>query len=186
VTIITPTAGLDLESLELTLESIAEFAHRELPDALLAELAHRELPDALLVELDERDEFPEALVRRMCGDELGVQLLFVAEEHGGMGGSAFDVYRVCERMAAIDVGIATSVLATFLGSDRRRPSTARALGRDARRADRGRLGRASRRLAGGADRHRVAPARPLRPRAGRRPRAVDVRDALPSSAATSS
>jgi hypothetical protein len=34
-----------------------------------------------------------------------------------MGGSAFDVYRVCERMAAIDVGIATSVLATLLGSE---------------------------------------------------------------------
>jgi len=68
-------------------------------------------------ELDEKDEFPEELVRRMCGEELGVQLLFVAEEHGGMGGSALDVYRVCERMAAIDLGIATSVLATFLGSD---------------------------------------------------------------------
>jgi hypothetical protein len=70
-----------------------------------------------VIELDERDEFPKALVRRMCGDELGVQLLFVPEEHGGMGGSALDVYRVCERMAAIDLGIATSVLATFLGSD---------------------------------------------------------------------
>jgi alkylation response protein AidB-like acyl-CoA dehydrogenase len=104
VTTVVPTAGLDIESLELTLESITEFAHRE-------------LPDALLIELDERDEFPEAIVRRMCGEELGVQLLFVPEQYGGMGGSAFDVYRVCERMAAIDVGIATSVLATFLGSD---------------------------------------------------------------------
>jgi len=104
VSTITPRAGLDVESLDFTLESITEFAHRE-------------LPDSLLIELDERDEFPEALVRRMCGEELGVQLLFVAEEHGGMGGSALDVYRVCERMAAIDLGIATSVLATFLGSD---------------------------------------------------------------------
>jgi acyl-CoA dehydrogenase len=100
----TVPAGLDLESLEFTLESIDEFAARE-------------LPDSAVIALDERDEFPEALVRRMCGEELGVQLAFVAEEHGGMGGSAFDVYRVCERMAAIDVGIATSVLATFLGSD---------------------------------------------------------------------
>jgi acyl-CoA dehydrogenase len=104
VSITTATTGLDLESLEFTLESIGEFARRE-------------LPDKLLVELDERDEFPEALVRRMCGEELGVQLLFVPEEHGGMGGNAFDVYRVCERMAAIDLGLATSVLATFLGSD---------------------------------------------------------------------
>ena len=97
-------SGLDLESLEFTLESIDEFAQRE-------------LPDKLLIELDERDELPESLVRRMCSDELGVQLVFVAEEHGGMGGSATDVYRVCERVAEIDLGIATSVLATSLGSD---------------------------------------------------------------------
>jgi alkylation response protein AidB-like acyl-CoA dehydrogenase len=101
---LTASSGLDLETLEFTLESITEFSHRE-------------LSDARLIELDERDEFPEELVRRMCGEELGVQLAFVPEEYGGMGGSAFDVYRVCERMAAIDLGIATSVLATFLGSD---------------------------------------------------------------------
>jgi alkylation response protein AidB-like acyl-CoA dehydrogenase len=100
----TVPAGLDLESLDFTLESIDEFAQRE-------------LPDSAVIALDERDEFPEALVRRMCGEELGVQLAFVPEEYGGMGGSAFDVYRVCERMAMIDLGIATSVLATFLGSD---------------------------------------------------------------------
>jgi alkylation response protein AidB-like acyl-CoA dehydrogenase len=97
-------AGLDGETLDFTLESISEFARRE-------------LPDSLLIELDERDEFPEELVRRMCGEELGVQLLFIPEEFGGMGGGAVDVYRVCERMATIDLGVATSVLATFLGSD---------------------------------------------------------------------
>jgi alkylation response protein AidB-like acyl-CoA dehydrogenase len=96
--------GLDGEALEFTLESISEFAHRE-------------LPDAVLLALDERDEFPEQIVRRMCGEELGIQLVFVPEEHGGMGGSAMDIYRVCERMGSIDLGIATSVLATFLGSD---------------------------------------------------------------------
>ena len=57
-------AGLDGETLDFTLESISEFARRE-------------LPDSLLIELDERDEFPEELVRRMCGEELGVQLLFI-------------------------------------------------------------------------------------------------------------
>jgi alkylation response protein AidB-like acyl-CoA dehydrogenase len=96
--------GLDRETLDFTLESISEFGRRE-------------LPDSLLVELDERDEFPGDLVRRMCGEELGVQLLFVPEDFGGMGGGAIDVYRVCERMASIDLGVATSVLATFLGSD---------------------------------------------------------------------
>ena len=34
-----------------------------------------------------------------------------------MGGGAYDVYRVSEAMAAIDLGIATGVLATFLGTD---------------------------------------------------------------------
>ena len=96
---------LNAEMLNVALKSIDEFAARE-------------LPDSLLIELDERDEFPEELVRRMSsGDELGIQLLFVPYEYGGMGGGAFDVYRVCERMAAIDLGLATSELATFLGSD---------------------------------------------------------------------
>ena len=34
-----------------------------------------------------------------------------------MGGGAFDIYRVCEEMAHIDLGVATTVFATFLGSD---------------------------------------------------------------------
>jgi alkylation response protein AidB-like acyl-CoA dehydrogenase len=34
-----------------------------------------------------------------------------------MGGGTFDVYRLCEELARIDLGIATGVLATFLGSD---------------------------------------------------------------------
>ena len=34
-----------------------------------------------------------------------------------MGASAFDLYRICEEMARIDLGIATGVLATFLGSE---------------------------------------------------------------------
>jgi len=96
--------GLDLDTLEMTLAAIRDFADRE-------------LPEHLLIELDERDEFPAAAVKKMCSDELGIQLLFIAEEHGGMGGNAFDVYRVCEEMAGIDLGVATSVLATFLGSD---------------------------------------------------------------------
>jgi alkylation response protein AidB-like acyl-CoA dehydrogenase len=54
----------------------------------------------------------------MCSpDKLGIQLLFIPEEFGGMGGGTFDVYCVCEEMARIDLGVATAVLATFLGSD---------------------------------------------------------------------
>jgi alkylation response protein AidB-like acyl-CoA dehydrogenase len=96
--------GLDPEALEMTVAAIREFA------------AHR-LPDRTLLEFDAKDEAPTDLVRAMCGAELGISLLFVPEEYGGMGGGAFDVYRVCEALAGIDLGVATGVLATFLGSD---------------------------------------------------------------------
>jgi alkylation response protein AidB-like acyl-CoA dehydrogenase len=97
-------AGLDRETLDLTLEAIRDFAKEN-------------LPDETLLDLDHKDEFPLEIVRGMCGEGLGVQLLFIPEEYGGMGGGAFDVYRVCEALARIDLGIATGVLATFLGSD---------------------------------------------------------------------
>ena len=52
-----------------------------------------------------RDECPLEIVRHMCSpDKLGIQLLFIPEEFGGMGGGAFDVYCVCEEMARIDLG----------------------------------------------------------------------------------
>ena len=93
------------KTLKLSLKSLKEFAKKR-------------LPDQTLIELDERDECPVNIVRDMCSpDQLGIQLLFIPEEYGGFGGGAFDVYCVCEAMAAIDLGIATSVLATFLGSD---------------------------------------------------------------------
>lgn len=84
----------------------------------LREFARKRLADQELIALDERDECPVEIVRAMCDpDGLGIQLLFVPEEYGGFGGGAFDVYAICEEMARIDLGIATSVLATFLGSD---------------------------------------------------------------------
>ena len=84
----------------------------------LKDFAKKRLPDETLQELDARDECPLEVVRHMCSpDKLGIQLLFIPEEYGGFGGGAFDVYVVCEEMARIDLGIATSVLATFLGSD---------------------------------------------------------------------
>ena len=84
----------------------------------LKEFARKRLPDDVLIDLDARDECPIEIVRDMCSpDKLGIQLLFIPEEFGGMGGGTFDVYCICEEMARIDLGIATSVLATFLGSD---------------------------------------------------------------------
>jgi alkylation response protein AidB-like acyl-CoA dehydrogenase len=93
------------KTLNLSLKSLKDFAKKQ-------------LPDQTLIEWDERDECPLDVIKGMCGpDQLGIQLLFVPTEYGGMGGGAFDVYRICEEMAHIDLGIATGVLATFLGSD---------------------------------------------------------------------
>ncbi|NJK88613.1 MAG: acyl-CoA dehydrogenase [Myxococcales bacterium] len=97
-------ASLDKETLDLTLQSLRTF------------VAER-LPDDVLLKLDHDDEFPNDTVRALGHTELGIQLLFLPEDVGGMGGGAFDVYRVCEEMARADVGVATGVLATFLGSD---------------------------------------------------------------------
>ena len=97
-------AGLDKETLDAALAALDEFVTRH-------------LDEAKLLELDARDQCPEDIVRAMCGEELGIHLFFVAEEHGGMGGGALDLYRICERMARTDLGVATSVLATFLGSE---------------------------------------------------------------------
>ena len=93
------------KTLKLSLKSLHDFAKKR-------------LPDQELIDLDARDECPLEVVRYMCSpDKLGIQLLFVPEEFGGMGGSTFDVYRICEEMARIDLGVATSLFATFLGSD---------------------------------------------------------------------
>src|ERR1035441_6675196 len=93
------------KTLKLSLKSLRDFAKKRLTDEKIRDL-------------DERDECPLDIVRHMCSpDKLGIQLLFIPEEFGGMGGGAFDVYCVCEEMARIDLGVATAVLATFLGSD---------------------------------------------------------------------
>src|SRR6516164_2771679 len=93
------------KTLQLSLKSMRDFVKKR-------------LPDEELIGLDERDECPLEIVRHMSSpDKLGIQLLFIPEEYGGMGGSTFDVYLICEQMARIDLGLATSLFATFLGSD---------------------------------------------------------------------
>jgi alkylation response protein AidB-like acyl-CoA dehydrogenase len=93
------------KTLQLSLKSLRDFAKKR-------------LPDEELIALDEKDECPVEIVRHMSHpDKLGIQLLFIPEEYGGMGGSTMDVYLICEQMARIDLGVATSLFATFLGSD---------------------------------------------------------------------
>ena len=94
---------LDPDALDLILSTLREYAERHLG------------PERLL-ELDRINEFPEEVHRELYGD-IGLHLLFLPEEYGGMGGGAHDIYRVSEVLARIDLGIATGVLATFLGTD---------------------------------------------------------------------
>ena len=75
--------GLDKETLDLTLQAIHEFAEAR-------------LPENRLLDLDATHDFPADVVQDMCGSELGIQLLFIPEEFEGMGGGAFDVYRICD------------------------------------------------------------------------------------------
>ena len=85
--------GLDLGTLNLMLEALGDFVAAELPEAGCSSSTTR-------------TSARRTLVRAMCSDALGIQLVFIPEEYGGMGGNAFDSYRVCERMARVDIGLA--------------------------------------------------------------------------------
>jgi len=97
-------AGLDKESLQMLLDTLGSFGKQK-------------LPPKVRLELDEKDEFPLGLIQDLLGPEIGLHLLFIPEELGGLGGSAYDVYRVSEEMARLDLGVATAFLAIFLGTD---------------------------------------------------------------------
>ncbi len=100
----TSSKGIGKSELDMILDAIKDFAAET-------------LPNQKLIELDHNDEFPENEIKQLCGEGLGIHLLFIPEEYEGMGGGAFDVYRICETIAGIDLGVATGVFATFLGSD---------------------------------------------------------------------
>ncbi|MBK8045946.1 MAG: acyl-CoA dehydrogenase family protein [Anaerolineales bacterium] len=82
----------------------------------LNKYAEKKLTPEFLLKLDHEDRFPNEVLADLYNN-IGLHLVFISEEDEGLGGSAYDVYRVSEAMAGIDVGIATGVLATFLGAD---------------------------------------------------------------------
>ncbi len=98
-------ASMDAISRNLMLDSLKEYAKRRIPYDLIREL-------------DEKNEFPAQILKEMYDrDTLGVHLLMIPEEYGGVSGGTYDIYRICEALARIDLGIATGVFATFLGTD---------------------------------------------------------------------
>ena len=97
-------AGLDLESRQIVLDT-------------LGLVRKRLLPKEKILELDKKEEFPEDIIREMMGPDIGLQLLFVPEEYGGMGGGARDSCALTRELARICLGVATAFFAIQLGAD---------------------------------------------------------------------
>jgi len=95
---------LDAEDINLIVRTLKEFTDREAP------LDRR-------LKWDESDTCPADVVRAMLSPEVGLHLVFLPAEHGGMGGGAYDVYRLSTEFAKIDLGLATAMLAVALGTD---------------------------------------------------------------------
>ncbi len=97
-------ARLDAGDLDLIVSTLKEFTSRETP------LDRR-------LQWDTADTCPVEAVRAMLGPDVGLHLVFLPEEYGGMGGGAYDIYRLSCEFAKIDLGLATGMLAVALGTD---------------------------------------------------------------------
>jgi alkylation response protein AidB-like acyl-CoA dehydrogenase len=105
---ITPTEsdlyGLDLESRQMVLDTVGQ-------------LKKRLLTPEKIFEFDRKEIFPEDTIREMLGPEIGLQLLMIPEEYGGLGGGARDSCAITREMAKICLGITTAFFAIQLGAD---------------------------------------------------------------------
>lgn len=95
---------LDPADLALVIKTLKEFCAREAP------LDKR-------LQWDASDTCPVDVVKAMLGPDVGLHLVFLPSEYDGMGGGAWDVYRLSCEFARIDLGLATAMLAVALGSD---------------------------------------------------------------------
>jgi alkylation response protein AidB-like acyl-CoA dehydrogenase len=96
--------GLDDESRQMALDVV---------DKLKTRLLTREA----ILEYDRKEIFPEDVIRKMLGPDIGLQLLFIPEAYGGMGGGARDCCELTRKMAGICLGVATAFFAIQLGAD---------------------------------------------------------------------
>ncbi len=95
---------LDAADIDLIVKTMKEFTGREAP------LERR-------LKWDESDTCPTDIVRAMLGPDVGLHLVFLPAEYGGMGGGAYDIYRLSMEFAKVDLGLATAMLAVALGTD---------------------------------------------------------------------
>jgi alkylation response protein AidB-like acyl-CoA dehydrogenase len=96
--------GLDLESRQMIIDTV-----RQLRKCLLTK--------ERILEFDKNEIFPEDTIRELLGEDIGLQLLFIPEEYGGIGGGARDCCEVIREISNICLGIATGFFAIQLGSD---------------------------------------------------------------------
>ncbi len=83
----------------------------------IAKVEKDKLPLEQKLEMDRNGEFPMDLIRFMLSPEMALHLIFIPEEFGGLGAGASDVAVISERMAKMDLAVATSFLAICLGMD---------------------------------------------------------------------
>jgi alkylation response protein AidB-like acyl-CoA dehydrogenase len=69
------------------------------------------------LEMDRNGEFPMELIRFMLSPDMALHLIFIPEEFGGLGAGATEISIISERMAKMDLAVATSFLAICLGMD---------------------------------------------------------------------
>jgi len=96
--------GLDDESRQIVLDMVGQ-------------LRKRLLTREKILEYDSKDVFPEETIREMLSPDIGLQLLFIPEAYGGMGGGARDCCAMTQALSKICLGVATGFFAVQLGSD---------------------------------------------------------------------
>ena len=99
--------GLDEESRQMVLDTVGQ-------------LKNRLLTPEKISEYDSEEIFPEDTIREMLGPEIGLQLLMIPEEYGGLGGGARDRDRVGRdaREHPRELPLAGQALSRAVGADR--------------------------------------------------------------------
>jgi len=98
------THRMDPETLNMVLDTIGKLER----DRLSVETK---------MDMDRKGEFPMDLIRFMLGPDMALHLIFIPEEYGGLGAGTMDIAVVSERMAYMDLAVATGFLAICLGMD---------------------------------------------------------------------
>lgn len=83
----------------------------------LAKLEKEKLTLETKLAMDKAGEFPSELIRFMLGPEVALHLIFIPAEYGGLGAGAREIAVITEKMAKMDLAVATSFLAICLGMD---------------------------------------------------------------------